>query len=965
MRAMRQAIASILHVCAAVMLLSWAPLASAKDSKPPSGVTRTAPWNSETSDLDSDTSIIYGRLPNGVRYAIRPNDRPQNQVLIRLGFEFGSAAEADDEQGLAHFIEHMVFNGSTHVPEGEMVKMLERLGLAFGADTNASTGYTKTQYQLDLPKADSSLIERALFLMRETASEVSFNPAAVDRERGVVLAEMRQRENFGYQSARAANALFYPDSYLSTRYPIGKKAILENVAAAKIQALYRKWYRPDRARIVIVGPVDPVAMERMIAEKFGNWKNDGPPLGTIDQCQFNSGRSSEAAIFSHPQINEGLVIQQLLPDGPRPDNFALALVQMRMQIAGSIIAERMSRRSRKQDIPYLGSNLSFAVGFCDKHALVGISMTGKDGSWQTLLPIAEQLSRQAADYGFTEHEIADQLKRQDSRFENAVKAKDTRGSAFFASALIGLDKEIISDPAYMQRLWLQLRPFMSADQVAKEFSGWYNQLNAPLIFLTTKNGDPGDASKLLSAFNASRAIPVSPPEQRDNQRFAYTNFGTPGTVVEDRMIADLGIRTLRFDNGVLLNIKKTNFEDNRIRFTLRIAGGSLHFGKAGGPLTSFMSNTYTASGLEAHDFDDLKSLLAGTTATPGISVGGNSFGSSGSVTPKDLDLQLQLMAAYSEHPGYREEAVRQFRRPLAEGYARLDATPGLAMSIASARIMTDNDPRFSLAPQATMEALNFDTLRAALGDALKTNRLEIGLVGDLDEAAVIKSVAASFGALPKRRSDVDPYTEARTTRWSAATGVHEIPHRGETNQLGWQRVWTTTDNKDTRLELSMDLLANVIRIQLLDELREKLGATYGADADSDMSSIYPGRGTFRISTSGDPKDLAAIEAAVDAIIAEIVKKPVDADIFERARKPVLESYADWRKSNGTWISYVAQAQTRTDLLDEFRYNEKLFQSLTADDIWKAAQKFLSGPAQFTFRAIPAKARQDAAIPKAP
>ena len=157
----------------------------------PAGAIRTAPWNSETTELEADSRIIYGRLPNGLRYAIRRNERPENQVLVRLAFEFGSAAEANDEQGLAHFIEHMAFNGSTNVPEGEMVRMLERLGLSFGADTNASTGFVRTQYKLDLPKADPALIERALFLMRETASEISFNPGAVDRERGVVIAEMR------------------------------------------------------------------------------------------------------------------------------------------------------------------------------------------------------------------------------------------------------------------------------------------------------------------------------------------------------------------------------------------------------------------------------------------------------------------------------------------------------------------------------------------------------------------------------------------------------------------------------------------------------------------------------------------------------------------------------------------------------------------------------------------------------
>jgi zinc protease len=371
----------------ALPLLALAtPINADPTPKPPPGVTRTPPWNSEKSDLPADHSIIYGRLPNGLRYAIRPNNRPQNQVLLRMAFDFGSAAEADDEQGLAHFIEHMAFNGSTNVPEGEMVKMLERLGLAFGADTNASTGYTMTDYRLDLPKADPALIERALFLMRETASEITFDPAAVDRERGVVIAEMRQRENFQFQRSRAQQELFYPGSYFSTRYPIGKKEVLETAPAERLKALYRKWYTPDRARIVVVGPVDPVAIEREIAKKFGDWKGSSAALGPVDRCGFDTARKGETGLFVHPEINETLNIERILPDKDRPDNFETNLLTLKMGIANSIIQTRLQRKSRKEDIPFLGGGTTFAEGFCNQHARIGMTFVGKDGSWQQLMP---------------------------------------------------------------------------------------------------------------------------------------------------------------------------------------------------------------------------------------------------------------------------------------------------------------------------------------------------------------------------------------------------------------------------------------------------------------------------------------------------------------------------------------------------------------------------------------------------
>ena len=923
---------------------------------PPAGAQRTKPWNAETSDLESDASIIYGRLSNGLRYAIRPNQRPQNQVLVRMAIDFGSAAEAEDEQGLAHFIEHMAFNGSTNVSEGEMIKILERLGLSFGADTNASTGYTQTQYKLDLPKSDPRLIERALFLMRETAREVSFNPAAVERERGIILAERRERENFGYQSARAANSLYYPDTFYATRYPIGLSEIIETAPADRLKALYRTYYRPDRIKIIIVGPVDPVAIERELVNKFADWQVAAPPLGDLDRCELDTSRGLSAASFTHPEIGEVIGVQQLLKDKPRPDTVERAMIELKMQIASAIISQRISRRSRSEDIPFLGGGVNFTLGICDNYAAVGFSAGGKDGSWRAFLPFTEQAVRQALQYGFDDTEVAEQIKRLDTSYENNAKAEGTEQSASIANKLVGLDDDVYNSDAYRLLLWRQLRPFMTKAAVNAEFAKWFGQMTAPQIFLSTKQTSGTSSDDILAAYGASRAVAVAAPVARATTAFAYTDFGPAGTVVADTVIPDLGIRTIRFANGVLLNLKKTDFEDNRVRYSLRINGGQLHFAKDEAVLSWLMSGAYVSGGLAAHDFEDLRSLLAGTTVTPAFRVAEDYFGGTGAVAPVDLERQLQVMAAYTRYPGYADSALRLFRRPLPEIYARLDATPGSALSIAMARIMTDNDPRFALAPLEEIQSADFTKLKSALGDALIQNSIEIAIVGDLDETATIAAVARTFGAMPTRTGAAD--MTPQDARWSTASGNFDIPHKGEANQLGWRRIWPTTGDRDQKLTQSMDLLARVVTLRLTDELREKLGATYGVQAGSDMSDVYRDRGAFSISTSGDPKDLAAIERGVDLVITEIVKEPVDGDLFERARKPVLESYADWKKRNPTWLGVAAEAQTNPDRLNRFRQNEKMFNSITAQDLWALAKQYLAKPAQFTFRALP-----DAAIAK--
>lgn len=916
------------------------------------GAERTQPWNAETSDLEPDASIIYGRLPNGLRYAIRPNHRPQNQVLVRMTIDFGSAAEAADEQGLAHFIEHMAFNGSTHVPEGEMVKMLERLGLSFGADTNASTGYTQTQYKLDLPKADPRLIERALFLMRETAREISFIPAAVDRERGVILAEKTARENFGFQSARAANNLFYPNSFYATRYPIGTAEVIQTATAERMRALYRAYYRPDRIKIIVVGPVDSGAIERELVTKFADWQVDVPPLGAIDQCSLDTARGLSARSFVHPEIGESMSVQQFLQDKKRPDTLERGMIELKMSIANAIISRRMARRSREEDIPFLGGGVNFNFGLSDQYAAIGYGVTGKDGSWRSLLAFTEQTVRQALEYGFEESEIAEQIKRLDAQYENAAKDEGTESSGAIANALVGLDEDVYNADSYRQLLWRQIRPFMTMAAINAEFAFWFRQMERPQIFLTTKQSEAIPEEEIVAAYAVSRGTPIAAPMVRAASRFAYTDFGPAGVVIAAKTIADLGIRTIRFANGVMLNLKKTDFEDNRIRYALRIDGGQLHFGKENAVLASLMSATYVSGGLEAHDIEDLRSILAGTTVSPAFGVADRYFGGAGAVAPADLERQLQIMTAYTAHPGYSENALRLFRRPLPELYARLKATPASALAVAMSKIMTDDDPRFALAPLETIQGADFAMLKAALRDALRQNRLEIALVGDLDEEAAIAAVARSFGALPTRADDGKDYSAQLQPGWSAKHGRFDIPHNGEANQLAWRRIWTTTGDNDQKTTQAMDLLARVVTLRLTDELREKLGAIYGVSASSDMSNLYLQRGTFSVSTAGDPKDMATIESTVDQVISALIKSPADPDYFERARKPVLESYADWKKQNNTWLGVAAEAQTNPDRLNRFRKSEANFTSITAQDLWELAKRYLDKPAEFTFRALP-------------
>lgn len=997
-------------------LTSLFPIALA--SQAPSGAQRTPAWNSEKSEFKADDTIIYGKLANGLTYAIKPNDRPQNEILIRMAIDFGSAAEADHEQGLAHFIEHMAFNGTTNVPEGEMVKILERLGLSFGADTNASTGYTQTQYKLNLPNTKTETLDQALFLLRETASEVLFDPKAVDRERGIIIEEKRSSESFRAQSGRAVNALLYPDTYLTNRYPIGTEDILNNAPAQRLEDLYKRFYTPDRTKLVVVGPVDPIEIEKMIVEKFGSWQGESKSLGDFDRCEIDTNRKTEVKIFSHPKISEGIAVQQFIQDKKRYENINNSILNLKIGIANAIISNRINKELRTTDTPILGANLRFNLNECDQYASIGYGVSGKDGSWNRMIPFAQKHINSALKFGFQDSEVEEIIKAIDNQTSNAIKSEATRQSAGYAGALASQTDNVINDSDQNRLVFLQTKPFLRPVDIHAEFKFWFGQLQEPLIFLNTKdinastahndinsarpaidnpldnddgnnidadetaldqkklsnaelifanidqsitNASPSSVSKLteddvsamlIGAFRKSLDEPAEPLEIKKNVTFAYTDFGEAGKIASDSRIEDLDIRTLIFENGVKLNIKSTDFEDNRVRYSVRIDGGEFHFGKENSILAGLMSRTFTTAALGKHDIDDLRSIILGTTASPRFGVSTSYFGTYGAVTPDDIVLQMQLIAAYTIDPGYREEAIRLFKRPLNEFYASLNSTPGGALSLESNRILNDGDPRFTLQPQEAWEAVNFDQLRHALGNALTTNALEIGIVGDISEDDAISAIAQTFGALPTREMQTPPYDNQRIAPWSDNRGTHEITHNGEPDQLSWQRVWPTSDDSDFKHVQVMGLLSRIIDLNLTEELREKLGATYGSNVSSSMSSIYKGRGSFIISTSGDIEKLDLIEQTADQVVADILNELPSEDIFERARTPGLESYTDWRLRNSTWVSLVDTAQSQPKWLERFRISEEIYRSITREDIWDAAKKYLSSDDYFTFRAIP-------------
>lgn len=951
------AFALIFTGCAAATA-SQAPAVPAAASVPVNPQdAATKAWGIAASDIPLDPAVRLGVLPNGMKYALMANATPKDTVLIRFRFDVGSFAEADDQRGLAHFLEHMAFNGSTNVPEGEMVKLLERKGLAFGADTNASTNFDATEYKLDLPNASDDLVDTGLMLMRETASELIISAAAVERERGVILSERRARDTFQLRNVLASIGFYFPDMLVKDRFPIGTEEVLKTAPPQRIRDFYEAYYRPERATLVLVGDFDVAAMDAKIRARFADWQGKGakgadPLIGKPDPA-----RPAAADVYIDPAIGDGVALTRFRPWQFEADTRARRIRTLSESLGSAILNRRFQKLALAEDSPIQGASFGLSRNW-DAVDQVGVSAGVKEGSWQAGLALIDAEWRRALEHGFTDAELAEAIANRRTALDNAVSGVTTRRSEGLAAGLLGMadgDGSFVSSrPEVARDLFEAVAPTLTAASVSAAFRARHAGYGEPLVRVTAKKPIDGGTDAVLAAWRQATTVAVAPPDAQAVQAFAYTDFGTPGRVVSDERIEDLGIRRVRFANNVMLNIKRTDFEADRVRLGVRVDGGGA-LATRDDPTRMALAGALSIGGLVAHSYSDLQTILAGRSVSTGWGSSANGFGSTATTTPKDLLLQAQVMAAYLTQPGWRADGLALVRRILPQQYAANDATPGAVMARDVGAILADNDPLLVTPPLETMLALDWEGVKVASAEMRARGAIEISVVGDIDEAVAINVIAKTFGALPERNAAFNDWAEARRRNFAKDRSPRTMIHKGPADQAEVRLYWAARDDSDLQEHLRALLLARVMQIALTDELRERLGKTYGPGAGADWEDLNPGYGHFFAGANVDFADLAATEAAIRKVAAELAAAPPSADLVDRARKPMLEGMMKSRRENGYWSAWASIATSRADRLDRIRTSIASVEAITAQELQAVAAKYLTDDRLLVIRAISDKA----------
>jgi zinc protease len=824
-----------------------------------------------------DATVRTGTLPNGVTFFIRQNPRPEKRLALRLAVRAGSLFEADDQQGLAHLIEHMAFNGSAHFAPGELVSYFESIGARLGPHVNAYTSFDETVYMLDLPTDSKEVVAKGLTAMADFGGGLTLDAEQIDKERGVVIEEWRGR--LGASSRvrdRQIPVLFYKSRY-AERVPIGKPEVLRSAPPARLRAFYDTWYRPELMAIVAVGDVPAQELEAGIRSAFGPLKARAP-LAPPPDDNVPLYRETRVNVTSDTEITSSSIqfLRRRVKDGERlVGDYRRDLVE---NLFTHMLNERFTEIARKPDAKFLsagagGDSLSPTVD------AFGLSARVVDGGLAAGLGALQVEARRVQEHGFTASELERAKRWMASFYERAYNERDKNESASFAGEYLNhfLNGEPSPGIEYEFRLVQQLLPAISLDDVT--------QLARARL--------SGDDQVVLAVMPKKDGVAV--PSESDLQ--AALAQGEGSTLAA---LSDLGVTVVTFANGVEAWLKPTDFKNDQVLFTMYSPGGE-SLASCEDSLQARLATRYVGlSGLRDIKAIDLDKLLAGklASATPFISL--STHGIQGSAAPAELETALQLAYLNFTAPGDDPEAMALMKRQLEAAVANRGRSPGQVFGEKIAEVNTSGHctskpftaEQIPLLDRAKMLAFYKERFSNAAD-------FTFFMVGSFTVDAALPLLSRYVGGLPSTGRRAAAFKDIGVR---FPTGIQRAKVQKGTEPRSQTLLSFFADPPFDPAEQERVIAATaILETVLRDSLREDLGQTYTVSVGLDQSPPQRGDGSIGVSFGASPEN---IDLMTERVLQEVRKLQADgpsAGQVSNAKEGAKRDYETALKQNNYWL----------------------------------------------------------------
>ncbi len=891
--------------------------------------------------LPIDKNVRIGKLDNGLTYYIRHNPLPEKRVEFHIAQKVGSILEEPQQRGLAHFLEHMAFNGTKNFPGDDtglgIVAWCETKGIKFGTNLNAYTSIDKTVYRIsNVPTDNVSVVDSCLLILHDWSNAINLADKEIDKERGVIREEWRSRNSGMQRIMTNALPVMYPNSKYADCMPIGNIDVINNFPYQDIRDYYAKWYRPDLQGIIIVGDIDVDQMEAKLKNIFTDVK---APVNPAKRVYYSVEDNQEPLIFIGTDKElETPSVSFFFKSEAFPDSLKNTInyyaMQYMVNMAMSMLNDRLEELSQQANPPFTSAGASYGNFFVAKtKSAFGIDANSKIGGLDLAMKTILEEAERARRFGFTETEYdrarANYLQALESAYNEREKTKnDTYINEYISNFLDnepmpGIDYEY----AMMNKVAPNI-PLNAINQIMQQLITDNNQV--VLLAGPDKEGlKYPSKEEVASLLKQMKTFDLKPYEDKVSDEPLMKEEPKGGKIVSEKAGEIFGTTKLVLSNGVTVYIKTTDYKADQILMKGTSLGGSSVFPDKEILDISQINGVALIGGIGNLSKIDLGKALAGKRASVAANISSTTESVSGNCAPKDFETMMQLTYLTFTSPRKDGEAFESYKSRLKAELQNADANPMSAFSDTISYALYNNHPRAFNMKENQVDKINYDRILEMYKDRFKdASDFTFYFVGNVDTEQMKPLIAKYLGSLPaiKRKETF------RDTKMEIRKGQYknEFAKKQETPIATIMFLYSGKCKYDLRDKVTLSFLEQALDMVYTEEIREKEGGTYGVNCYGSLSKYPNERLILQIVFQTDPAKREKLSGIVVEQLNRMVKEGPTDEHMQKIKEYMLKKYKDSQKENGYWLSNLDEYfYTGVDYTKDY---ETLVHSITTKDV---------------------------------
>ncbi|MES2741411.1 MAG: insulinase family protein [Pseudomonadota bacterium] len=886
--------------------------------------------------------VKVGKLANGLTYYIQKNGKPEKKLELRLVVKAGSILEDDDQQGLAHFTEHMAFNGSTHFKKSELISYLQSIGVTFGADLNAYTSFNETVYILPIPTDKKANIEQGFQVLEDWAHGLSFDDAAIDGERGVVLEELRLGKGADDRMSKVLMPKLFNGSRYASRLPIGKEPILKTFKYDAIKRFYRDWYRPDLMAVVVVGDIEPAAAQKLINRHFGKLKNPAKARPRT-YATIPAREQSEALVVTDQEAtSDVLFIRYPIQPDRNKDTVGDYREKMIESLYSEMLSMRMQELTQQANPPFIqgGSNMGKVVrGYKSYNAY---ALIGKGGVTPAITALVQEDER-ARQFGFSQAELDRSKKNMLRSYELAFNERDKSDSAGYVAEYIRnfLEQESIPGIAKEYDYVKQLLPRVTLEEVNLAVKKALPDNEKKLVvFMGSSRGDSvvPTGSQLLEQVSGAEKMALQPREEKILGASLMAQPPAPGSIVAEKKNVALGVTELTLSNGVRVLLKPTDFKNDQVLLGSTRFGGQSLFGDEDVFNARYASSIIGQMGVKDWSPTDLQKVLAGKSVNVSAYLSNLNEGVTGASSSTDIETMLQLTYLRYTQTRKDDAIYESFISKQQDLAKNTMSRPESVFSDTVQATIYQNHPRLARAARPDdFDKVKLDRVLDIFKQRFASAKgTTFFLVGSFDVEQVKPLIATYLASLPAGEIEAN-YKDlgVRPVHGVIKKEVFKGSEPKSSISITFSGESAYSEDEQMRLQA----LVSVLNIKLIEVLREKMGMIYGGGMSASLNKLPYGHYAINVSLPTGPENVDQVIAATLAEIQKIKDAgPVEGDLA-KVKEGWTKDYRKAVRENSYWLARLQSAVLQDSDPSIILHYEQRLAALKAEDVKQAAQRY--------------------------